>query len=92
MSALDEVNHQLAGLLHPNPDYDTLVLAAPPGSHIHETRGYQVEHYYAPLVIEATAVFDKDGAQVTPELPAVEPKARKPRARKAVAATTKETI
>jgi hypothetical protein len=93
VNPLTEDNHQLVGLLHPNPTYDELVLHAAlvPGSHIRETRGYQVEHYYAPpaqLAIEATAVFDETGAQILPEVAAIEPvKARKPRApRKAVAA------
>ena len=66
MNPLTEDRHQLAGLLHPNPDYDTLVLASGPDSHIRETRGWQVEHYYAPpapvvpevVAIEPTAVHD----------------------------------
>jgi hypothetical protein len=90
VNPLTEDNHQLAGLLHPNPTYDTLVLHAPPGSHIRQTRGYQVEHYYppqpaieappAPLALEPDAVHDP------PERGVIEPvKPRKPRARKAVA-------
>jgi hypothetical protein len=74
MNALESPHHELVGMLNPNPEYDSLLLAAPGDSYVRRLWGYRVGHYYpvepsavsVPTLVEKLHALTRPGWGVPP--------------------------